>query len=127
MRREFNLGPEDVRALDALGLPWEAICPGASRWIIIHNFPIPPGFNHTAAKVAIRLDTYPPGMIDMAYFDPPLARADGRTINNLSSLDIDGRPFQQWSRHYAWRPGIDTLATHLRRVRGWLNHEFRKR
>ncbi|GAD58607.1 hypothetical protein MBEBAB_0857 [Brevundimonas abyssalis TAR-001] len=73
------------------------------------------------------MDTYPPGQIDMAYFDPPLARVDGKAINNLSALAIDGRTFQQWSRHYAWRSGVDTLATHLRRVRGWLTHEFRKR
>lgn len=127
MRRDFGLGPEDARVLDALGLPWEAIWSGPSRWILIQDHPIPPGYNHPKAMVAIRLDTYPPGIIDMAYFDPPLARADGKTINNLSTLSINGRPFQQWSRHYAWRPGVDTLATHLRRMRGWLNHEFRKR
>ncbi|MFN4175540.1 E2/UBC family protein [Phenylobacterium sp.] len=127
MRREFELGPEDVRALEALGLPWETIRSSAVRWILIHEHPIPPGYNHATATVAIRIDTYPPGIIDMAFFHPALARADGKTINNLSQLTIDGRPFQQWSRHYAWRPGVDTLATHLRRVRGWLNHEFRKR
>lgn len=127
MRRDFSLGPEDARALDALGLPWEAIRSGPSRWILIQDHPIPLGYNQPKATVAIRLDTYPPGIIDMAYFDPPLARADGKTINNLSTLSVNGRPFQQWSRHYAWRPGVDTLATHLRRMRGWLNHEFRKR
>jgi len=127
MRREFDLGSEDTRALDALGLPWEAIRNGGVRWVLIHDHPIPAGYNQTTATVAIRLDTYPPGIIDMAYFSPPLARADGKLINNLSALTLDNRTFQQWSRHYAWRPGVHTLATHLRRVRGWLNHEFRKR
>ncbi|WP_045318832.1 MULTISPECIES: E2/UBC family protein [Brevundimonas] len=127
MRRDFELGSEDVRALDALGLSWEAIRSGPSRWILIHNHPVPTGYTSSSATVAIRMDTYPPGQIDMAYFDPPLARVDGKAINNLSALAIDGRTFQQWSRHYAWRSGVDTLATHLRRVRGWLTHEFRKR
>jgi len=127
MRRDFDLGPEDARALDALGLSWEAIQLGPSRWILIHDYPIPPGYNVTKAQAAIRLDTYPPGIIDMVYFHPPLSRADGKTINNLSALAIDNRPFQQWSRHYGWRPGVDTLASHIRRIRGWLSHEFRKR
>ena len=127
MRRDFVLGPEDARALDALGLPWEAIRWGPSRWVLIHNHPIPAGYNHATAQAALRLDTYPPGIIDMVYFDPPLARADGKTINNLSTLKIDNRDFQQWSRHYTWRPGVDTLASHIRRIRGWLSHEFRKR
>jgi hypothetical protein len=127
MRRDFDLGPEDAGALDALGLPWEAIRSGPSRWILIHDYPIPPGYNLARAQAAIRLDTYPPGIIDMVYFHPPLARTDGKTINNLSALSIDNKDFQQWSRHYGWRPGVDTLASHIRRIRGWLSHEFRKR
>src|SRR5262249_37199016 len=109
------------------GLPWESVRAGASRWILIHRHPIPLGYNQTTATLALRLDTYPPGIIDMAYFSPALARADGKAINNLSALNIEGQSFQQWSRHYAWRPGVDNLSSHLRRVRGWLKHEFRKR
>jgi hypothetical protein len=127
MRRDFELGAEDVRALNALGLSWEAIRPGGSRWLLIHGFPIPAGYNCATATIAFRLDTYPPGLIDMAYFDPPLARADGKAINNLSTLGVDNRTFQQWSRHYAWQAGIHTLETHIRRARAWLSHEFRKR
>lgn len=127
MRREFDLGAEDVRALDALGLSWEAIRCGASRWVLIHEFPVPGGYNTRTATVALRLDSYPPGLIDMAYFDPPLARADGKPINNLSQTSIENRPFQQWSRHYLWQAGTHTLGTHIRRVRAWLSHELRKR
>ncbi|MDP3746635.1 MAG: E2/UBC family protein [Phenylobacterium sp.] len=127
MRREFELGPEDVRALDALGLTWETVRDGGVRWILIHDHPIPAGFSHLTACAAIRIDTYPPGIIDMVYFYPPLARSDGKAINNLSVLQIDGKAFQQWSRHYGWRSGIDTLCSHLRRVRAWLKHELRKR
>jgi len=127
MRRDFVLGPKDVEALDALGCPWEAVRAGGSRWIIIHDFPVPPGYNVSLVRVAIRIDTYPPGIIDMAYFLPPLSRADGKVINNLSELTIDGAAYQQWSRHYSWRAGTDSLGSHLRRVRSWLKHELRKR
>lgn len=127
MRRDFELGPDDARALDALGYRWEAVRAGVVLWLLIHDFPIPPAYNVSLAKVAIRLDAYPSGGIDMAYFSPPLARADGQVINNLSATAVGEEPFQQWSRHYTWTAGKDTLSTHIRRVRGWLKHEFRKR
>ena len=127
MRREFALGPEDIRALDAFGCPWETIICGSVRWLLIHGYAIIAGYDVEQAEVAIRLDSYPAGMIDMVYFNPPLARADGKVINNLSALTVDGKSFQQWSRHYGWRQGIDSLCTHLRRVRGWLKHELKKR
>ena len=127
MRREFNLGPEDVRALEALGRPWETIRSGAARFILIHAHPVPPGYSINEVRVAIRIDTYPPGPLDMAYFFPALARTDGKAINNLSILTIDGEAYQQWSRHYAWRAGVDRLCSHIRRVRSWLTTELRKR
>lgn len=127
MRREFDLGSDDARALEALGYRWETVKVAGGLWLIIHKFPVPAGYNVEAAQVAIRLDTYPPGIIDMAYFSPALARTDGRPINNLTEFPLDGSNYQQWSRHYSWTAGKDTLATHLRKVRGWLKHEFRKR
>jgi hypothetical protein len=127
MRREFNLGPEDIRALDALGCPWETVIQSGVHWLLLHKHPIPVGYNVAEATAAIRVDGYPAGMIDMVYFCPPLSRVDGQTINNLSELAVDGRTFQQWSRHYPWRQGVDSLCTHLRRVRAWLKNEFKKR
>lgn len=127
MRREFELGPADTRALDALGCPWEAVRSGGAMWIVMHDFTIPPGYNVTRAKVAIRVDSYPPGPLDMAYFHPPLARADGKQINNLSDFRFEDETYQQWSRHYAWSSEGHTLSSHIRRIRGWLKHEFRKR
>jgi hypothetical protein len=127
MRREFDLGAEDARALDALGHSWETIRSAGGLWILIDEYPLPPGYNVPAATLALRTDTYPSGMIDMAYFQPLLARADGKLINNLSTLTIDNKTFQQWSRHYSWNPALHSLSTHIRRVGGWLRHEFRKR
>ena len=127
MRRDFELGPDDVRALDALGLSWEAIRSGRARYVLIHNHPVPEGYNASTVRVAIRMDTYPPGPLDMAYVHPPLSRAGHKAINNLSSTTIDGQTFQQWSRHYPFRCGVDTLSSHLRRFRSWLSHELRKR
>src|SRR3546814_1377993 len=59
MRREFNLGPDDIRVLETLGCPWETIAQGGARWLLLRQHPIPEGYNVAQADVAIRLDAYP--------------------------------------------------------------------
>lgn len=127
MRRQFALPEEDEGHLDALGLPWETVIDNNARWLLIHDFPIPEGYDHRTATAAVRVLGYPPGQIDMVYFIPELARIDGKPINNLSTIQLEGKTFQQWSRHYPWDSAEDTLATHLVRVETWLSREFDKR
>ncbi|MFS0738999.1 E2/UBC family protein [Brevundimonas sp. 3P9-tot-E] len=127
MRRDFQLPDNDVRALDALGLTWDAVRDGAARYVIVRSHPVPEGYTATEVDVAYRVDAYPPGPLDMAYIRPALARTDGKVINNLSQITIEGRTYQQWSRHYPFQSGVDTLCSHMRRFRSWLSHEFRKR
>jgi hypothetical protein len=118
--------PEDDEAyLDSLGLRWEAVVEGKVHWLLIHGHPIPPGYSVDVATVAIRIEGgYPPGALDMAYFRPALQRKDLRPITALSQQGIDGATFQRWSRHYPWRPGVDSLATHHLRVKEWLAAEL---
>ncbi len=131
MRRQFDLPGEDVEYLDARGLNWESLTDGEAKWLIVHGFPIPVGYNQSSAQAAFRIEPgYPDAQIDMVYFFPALARGDGRGINNLTTQAIDGRQFQRWSRHRTeknpWRPGEDCLATHLLLVEDWLRREFAK-
>lgn len=132
MRRQFNLPEEDVEQLDAMGLHWEAIVDGRGQWVLVHAFPLPQGYTSEAASVAVQITPgYPTAPLDMAYFDPPLARADGRPIRALSTHSLDGKVWQRWSRHYTpanpWRPGIDDLRSHLRLVEDWLGRELEGR
>ncbi len=131
MRREFLLPPKDVLHLDSLGLPWETI--GSPQqgggYVLIHNYPTPPGYNVAVVTVALRIETlYPDVQIDMAYFYPDLVRLDGRGISALAAQPIDGQTYQRWSRHRTaqnpWRPSIDCLATHLGQVDAWLENEL---
>ena len=129
MRREFDLPESDRDHLDSRGTPWETIVEQGVHWLLLHDFEIPPGYNHSKVVAALRIgDDYPATQIDMVYFEPHIARSDGQKINNLSSKQIDGRPFQQWSRHRtkanAWREGIDDVSAHLILVRHWLKREF---
>jgi hypothetical protein len=130
-RRQFELPSFDVTYLEGTGLVWETILEGDGRWLLLHDRAICGGYNVAKAMVAIRISPgYPEAQLDMAYFSPPLARLDGRAVNNLASVTIDGRDFQQWSRHRTpenpWRPGEDDLSSHLALVDGWLEKEFRR-
>lgn len=130
-RREFDLRPEDETFLDSLGLVWEAIVFQNLNYVIIRGAQLPDGYNVKHADIAMRLDpTYPRTQIDMAFFSPGLSRADKYPINRLTPLVIDGKSFQQWSRHRSsdnpWREGIDCLETHFYFVMYWLENEFNK-
>jgi hypothetical protein len=118
----------DEQFLDALGVPWEAVLERNVQRVVIPGFAVPPGFNQQRTTVNLRIDrTYPDTQIDMAYFFPALALADGRPIKATANDAFDGKTWQRWSRHRTsqnpWRPGIDNIETHLLTVRTWLERE----
>jgi hypothetical protein len=129
LRREFKLPAEDVACLDEYGCPWEAVKDGP-QWVLIHDFPVPEGYNVGTVSAAIRIETgYPMAPLDMVFFHPALARVDGTQIKATQVVQtIDGKQYQRWSRHRTkanpWKPGEDSLATHLVLVEDWLEREF---
>jgi hypothetical protein len=114
-----------VEALDARGFRWETILEGKRQWLLIHAWPVPRGLSATTVTAAIRIvPGYPAAALDMIYVDPPLSRTDGQAIPALSAIMIDGRTFQQWSRHYSpqnqWRIGLDDISSHLSAAEEWM-------
>lgn len=131
MRRQFDLSEGDEEGLRSRGLAYEAVVEGGARWLLIPDFPIPEGYDHRKATAALRIPpSYPEDQIDMVYFHPPLALAGGREVRALTLTTIDGKPYQQWSRHRTganpWRPGLDDVSTHLLQVETWLARELTK-
>lgn len=129
-RRQFNLPEVDSQYLDSLGLKWETVISNSHRWVLVHQYPIPKGYNHTSVTVGLALQpSYPDTQIDMAYFNPHLLREDGKRIGSLTSLSFANENWQQWSRHRTpenqWRRGYDCIETHLLLVNEWLEREFR--
>lgn len=131
LRRQFDLLPQDQKFLDDYDLPYETVVDG-SKWVLIHNFPTPKGYNYERVTVAVRLETgYPDTPLDMVYFFPGLSRTDGRAINaaNVTQM-IEGKAFQRWSRHRTsvnpWKPGQDDLGSHIFLIEDWLEREFEK-
>lgn len=129
LRRQFVLGEDDQKALNARGQRWETVVEGNQRWLVIHDYPVGEGYNHSAVQTGLMIGTtYPDTQIDMVYFCPDLHRRDGRPVRALASHRFDGKTWQRWSRHRTsqnpWRPGIDNIATHLELVDYWLRREF---
>lgn len=129
LRREFCLPTTDQHYLDGLGLLWETVKDGGLLWLLVHDWKIDPGYNVQVVRIALQIPGgYSDNQIDMAYFFPPLERADRRSIATISSQIISGETYQRWSRHRTpanpWRPGIDDISTHLTLVDEWLKREL---
>jgi hypothetical protein len=129
MRRQFDLPTMDVEHLEARGSAWETVAEGGVRWLILHDFTVPSGYDRARVQAALRIEpNYPDVEIDTVYFHPPLARSDGGPIRATHPQALDGRQWQRWSRHRTpegpWRPGEDDLASHLVLVEHWLKREL---
>jgi hypothetical protein len=129
LRREFELPEADRRFLESLEYDWEAVGDGASRWLLLREYEPPVGYNHREVSVAIMIPPgYPDTPLDMFYFQPGLARADGAAIKALSTMTFCGGAWQRWSRHRTpqnpWRVGEDDLSSHLMLMRGLLEREL---
>ena len=129
--RQFRLPDSDEAYLSAMGLPWETLNDGGTLWLLINGWNVPRGYNHHQVSVGLVIPpNYPDTQIDMAYFYPELARADGKPIGALSGQQILGQAWQRWSRHRTaanpWRPTEDDVASHLSLVDEWLLREFDK-
>lgn len=131
MRKEFTLPEEDTEYLDSTGYKWECIKDSKHQWLIIHDYPLPEGYNVKNVNVALRIDSgYPVSQIDMAYFCPALSLNNGKKIAALANQVIEGKNWQRWSRHRTgqnpWRPGVDDVSTHLQLVNFWFERELEK-
>ncbi len=131
LRLQFQMPESDREFLETRGLSWETITDLNSKWLLIHNLPVPAGYNQQTVTAALMIvPGYPDAQIDMVYFYPPLARTDNGEIKALTTQIIDGKSYQRWSRHRTaqnpWRPGEDDVSTHLAQVEYWLEKELKK-
>jgi hypothetical protein len=132
LRRQFRLPPEDEIFLTGLRSSWEAVIVAGQRWVLVYGEQVPAGYNHPTVDVAILMAPgYPPGPLDMAYFYPPLVRANGVVpCRSEGRVKIDEKDWQGWSRHRnddnPWLPGEDNLESHYFYMRAWLVDELKR-
>lgn len=105
MRRIFDLPEDDVEGLGALGVEWETLVESGTRWLLLHRFPFPEGYSVPFGSVAVQIPPgYPTAPLDMAFFNPHLARIDGGRLRQTEARQaLDGKEWQRWSRTKAGR------------------------
>jgi hypothetical protein len=128
---DFPVLDEDKEYLDGKGYMWEAVAQAEAKRIVVRGLQPPPGFTQTTVDMFVVLPAgYPDTQIDMAYFYPPLSRADGKQIRALITNPFEGKTWQGWSRHRTanspWRQGVDNVGTHLMLVDDFLRAELLK-
>ena len=128
----ITLPPTDVAYLNTSHPGWHVLRDGAASWLVLPEYVLPEGYNHRVATALVRIEpSYPDTQIDMVFFNPLLARSDGKAIGATGGRrTVNGTSFQQWSRHRTrhnpWRPGVDDIESHMLLVRHWLEREFDK-
>lgn len=122
----YPLPPEDVEFLRGnYSDAWEQVGETDKCGLVISNYQLPCGYAPDKTELMLLIPAnYPGSGIDMFYFSPSVARADGRSIGALSDEFHFGQKWQRWSRHYEWRPGEDSLATHIAYVGNQLKFEL---
>lgn len=137
MNQKIEIDEQDEEYFAVRKFEWEIIeqhTPQGQRqlWLLIHNFPIPAGYNTPQATAAIQFPEngdYLRQGLDMVYFFPHLNRLDGKPINRTEGrMSIGDKEFQRWSRHRtaggSWQSGHDCLTTHVLLIEHWLIREF---
>lgn len=130
LRREFALLEKDEVYLNERGFKWETFVDGGRRWLLVREYALLDGYDHTVVDIAIDIPpSYPRAEIDMFHCHPHLALKSGRSIGETSGRTrIDARTFQQWSRHLngvtRWNPNTDSVMTHIAVVEAALLKEI---
>src|SRR5258707_10841081 len=88
---------------------------GPEIHLILRGWPFPEAYSVRTADVLIRIPPgYPMGQLDMFYTHPTIMRTNGTFPEACQQMETHGdRTWQRWSRHHAWRSGIDNLRTFI--------------
>lgn len=99
-----------------------------SGWtnVVLKDYALPVGFDRESVDLLVRL---PPGFPDvppdMFWVDPQIkvARTQALAPASAHTETHAGRSWQRFSRHLqpgVWRPGVDSLDSWIRSIRGLL-------
>ena len=116
--RTFALLSVDEAHLGRLGLRWETVTEGQRRFLLIHNYPVPEGYNVDRVVLGLEIPPDYPGVAVYGFFTcPPLRRKSGHPIPNpRPDAEIRGQVYSGWSRYRSpvqWDANVDNVVTQL--------------
>jgi hypothetical protein len=117
---DLGLPVADRRYLEEHGIAAELIAEGSQSGIVLRGYSLSESVTPEVSDLLILLPAgYPDASPDMFYTDPWVrVKASGGYPQAADQpFSFAGRNWQRWSRHNtSWRPGIDGIWTHLRRI-----------
>ena len=111
----------DLAALRAKGHRFSIYPNGTNSLLVIEGFGVPPGYTASAVDLLIEIpSTYPDGALDMWWVYPHIQFEGGvepaGATERLAYPAFAPEPARQWqrfSRHPAWRAGVDDVKSYL--------------
>jgi len=93
-----------------------------ARWLVVHEFALPPGYSRASTNILIEIPRdyplTPPGVACRTYIDPDL-RFRGETLRDLYARDVP--PWGRWGwlcyQDIRWNPHRDNLLTFIGMLR----------
>lgn len=118
----MSLPEVDIVFLTERAIAHEIALESGMTCVVLHEWPLPEGFDRPAADLLVRLTPgYPDVPPDMWWFDPPVLKADGQALPATNAKEhYLGRTWQRWSRHFGgaqWKSGVDCLESYLALIR----------
>ncbi|HUX00694.1 MAG: E2/UBC family protein [Phycisphaerae bacterium] len=117
-----------LRHLQILSVAYSLTISDDYRWVIVHDFLVPPGYNWSYIDVLVEIPwdypCSPLGVGGSHVFVPPDLRYRGRTLRDLHPEITPGWGRWAWFcyERVAWDPYRDNLVTFLETVRADLTY-----
>ena len=121
----MSLPAADIAYLSGLGVEYQVDAEAGMVCVLIRDWTLPPGFNHSEVDVLVRLSQgYPDIAPDMWWFSPSVHTAGGAALRNTNVYEhYLGLQWQRWSRHLTaeqWQSGVDGLENYFALIRNEL-------
>jgi hypothetical protein len=90
-----------------------------SNYLLIHQFPLPDVYMPCTVDLLLKVPHgYPNAPMDMFWTIPTVRFTNGAVpVATEHHEQYLGKSWQRWSRHIAWRTGIDNIRTFITAIR----------
>ncbi len=107
----------DIARLERLGYELEVLSAGGEIGVVVHDLPLPAGYNRSTTSLLVKTTTlYPASAMDMFWVDAELLLANGACPQSGESIEVQfDRTWRRysWHRNTTWVPGRDDLIGHV--------------
>jgi len=108
---------DDIAFLNEKGFDYTLVQSDKEVHLVIRRFLFAPYTPKEADLLIKLLSGYPLTAVDMFFTIPDVKLPSGAFPLNCDQHPVvGGKPWQQWSRHFTWRSGVDSLRTFLAAV-----------